>query len=55
MCLFEPDGNEIAFGAPIIDRRPQLTSAVITAVHRSGGLVDLPCVMRYEREIRAPA
>ena len=44
-----------AGGAPIIDRRPQLASAVVTAVHRSGGLVDLPCVMRYERGIRAPA
>jgi ABC-type polysaccharide/polyol phosphate transport system ATPase subunit len=44
-----------AGGAPIIDRRPRLASAVVTAVHRSGGLVDLPCVMRYDRGVRAPA
>ena len=44
-----------AGGAPIIDRRPRLSSAVVTAVHRSGGLVDLPCVVRYDRGIRAPA
>jgi hypothetical protein len=44
-----------AGGAPIIDRRPRLAAAVVTAVHRSGGLVDLPCVVRYERGVRAPA
>ena len=44
-----------AGGAPIIDRRPRLAAAVVTAVHRSGGLVDLPCAMRYDRGVRAPA
>jgi ABC-type polysaccharide/polyol phosphate transport system ATPase subunit len=44
-----------AGGAPIIDRRPRLAAAVVTAVHRSGGLVDLPCTMRYDRGVRAPA
>ncbi len=42
-------------GAPIIDRRPRLLSAVVTAVHRSGGAVDLPHEMRYERGVRASA
>jgi ABC-type polysaccharide/polyol phosphate transport system ATPase subunit len=42
-------------GAPIIDRRPRITSAVVTAVHRSGGLVDLPREMSYERVSRLPA
>ena len=36
-------------GAPIIDRRPRMTNAVVTAVHRSGGLVDLPATATYER------
>jgi ABC-type polysaccharide/polyol phosphate transport system ATPase subunit len=36
-------------GAPIIDRRPQLATAVVTALHRSGGLVDLPARATYER------
>jgi ABC-type polysaccharide/polyol phosphate transport system ATPase subunit len=36
-------------GAPIIDRRPQLATAVVTALHRSGGLVDLPATATYER------
>jgi ABC-type polysaccharide/polyol phosphate transport system ATPase subunit len=36
-------------GAPIIDRRPRLVTAVVTAVHRSGGLVDLPVTASYER------
>ena len=36
-------------GAPIIDRRPRLANAVVTAVHRSGGLVDLPATATYER------
>jgi len=36
-------------GAPIIDRRPRLTNAVVTALHRSGGLVDLPASATYER------
>ena len=44
-----------AGGAPIIDRRPRLAAAVVTAVHRSGGLVDLPCTMRYDRGVREPA
>jgi ABC-type multidrug transport system ATPase subunit len=42
-------------GAPIIDRRPRLQSAVVTAVHRSGGAVDLPHEMRYERGVRTSA
>jgi ABC-type polysaccharide/polyol phosphate transport system ATPase subunit len=36
-------------GAPIIDRRPRLANAVVTALHRSGGLVDLPASATYER------
>jgi ABC-type polysaccharide/polyol phosphate transport system ATPase subunit len=36
-------------GAPIIDRRPRLANAVVTAIHRSGGLVDLPATATYER------
>jgi hypothetical protein len=36
-------------GAPIIDRRPRLVTAVVTALHRSGGLVDLPVTAGYER------
>jgi ABC-type polysaccharide/polyol phosphate transport system ATPase subunit len=36
-------------GAPIIDRRPRLANAVVTALHRSGGLVDLPANGTYER------
>jgi ABC-type polysaccharide/polyol phosphate transport system ATPase subunit len=44
-----------AGGAPIIDRRPRLLSAVVTAVHRSGGAVDLPHAMRYERGVRTSA
>jgi hypothetical protein len=33
----------------IVDRRPRFASAVVTAVHRSGGLIDLPNEMSYER------
>jgi ABC-type polysaccharide/polyol phosphate transport system ATPase subunit len=36
-------------GAPIVDRRPRLANAVVTALHRSGGLVDLPANATYER------
>ena len=36
-------------GAPIIDRRRRMVSVINTAPHRSGGLVDLPAVTRYER------
>jgi ABC-type polysaccharide/polyol phosphate transport system ATPase subunit len=36
-------------GAPIIDRRPRLATAVVTAIHRSGGLVDLPATATYDR------
>jgi ABC-type polysaccharide/polyol phosphate transport system ATPase subunit len=36
-------------GAPIVDRRPRLVNAVVTALHRSGGLVDLPADGTYER------
>jgi ABC-type polysaccharide/polyol phosphate transport system ATPase subunit len=36
-------------GAPIIDRRPRMLSALVMAVHRSGGYVDLPAKMQYER------
>jgi ABC-type polysaccharide/polyol phosphate transport system ATPase subunit len=38
-----------AGGAPIVDRRPRLTNAIVTALHRSGGLVDLPASATYER------
>ena len=40
-------------GLPIIDRRARLASAVTTAVHRSGGLVDLPARTGYERTVGA--
>ena len=33
----------------IIDRRPRLTSVVVTAVHKTGAVVDLPHDMTYER------
>src|SRR5918999_1705025 len=36
-------------GAAIVDRRPRLANAVVTALHRSGGLVDLPASATYER------
>jgi ABC-type polysaccharide/polyol phosphate transport system ATPase subunit len=36
-------------GAPIVDRRPRMVTAVVTAMHRSGGLVDLPATVTYER------
>jgi ABC-type polysaccharide/polyol phosphate transport system ATPase subunit len=36
-------------GAPIIDRRPRLATALVTAIHRSGGLVDLPATATYDR------
>jgi ABC-2 type transport system ATP-binding protein len=42
-------------GAPVIDRRGRFATAVITAVHRSGGIVDLPATMRYERGVRETA
>ena len=33
----------------LLDRRPRFVSAVVTSVHRSGGLIDLPTEMTYER------
>jgi ABC-type polysaccharide/polyol phosphate transport system ATPase subunit len=39
----------------ICDRRERIASAVVTAVHRSGGLVDLRTTMEYRREAREPA
>ena len=33
----------------LLDRRPRFATAVVTAVHRSGGLIDLPTDMTYER------
>jgi ABC-type polysaccharide/polyol phosphate transport system ATPase subunit len=36
-------------GAPIIDRRPRLVTAVVTGLHRSGGAVDLPVTATYDR------
>jgi ABC-type polysaccharide/polyol phosphate transport system ATPase subunit len=42
-------------GAPIIDRRPRHVSAQVIGLHRSGGVVDLPATMRYERGARTPA
>lgn len=35
--------------AAIVDRRPRFASVVVTAVHRSGGAVDLPHEMTFER------
>jgi ABC-type polysaccharide/polyol phosphate transport system ATPase subunit len=42
-------------GAPIMDRRERFVTAMVAAVHRSGGLVDLPASMRYERAVRETA
>jgi len=39
----------------ICDRRERLATAMVTAVHRSGGLVDLRATMEYRREAREPA
>jgi len=39
----------------ICDRRARLATAMVTAVHRSGGLVDLRATMEYRREAREPA
>jgi ABC-2 type transport system ATP-binding protein len=39
----------------LCDRRERLASVVTTAVHRSGGLVDLQATMEYRREAREPA
>ena len=44
-----------AGGAPILDRRERFASAVVVAVHVSGGVVDLPAAMRYERGVRETA
>jgi ABC-type polysaccharide/polyol phosphate transport system ATPase subunit len=44
-----------AGGAPILDRRERFASAVVAAVHVSGGIVDLPATMRYERGVRETA
>jgi ABC-type polysaccharide/polyol phosphate transport system ATPase subunit len=42
-------------GAPILDRRERFASAVVVAVHNSGGVVDLPATMRYDRGVRETA
>jgi ABC-type polysaccharide/polyol phosphate transport system ATPase subunit len=34
-------------GARIMDRRPQMATALVTGTHRSGGLVDLPHDVRF--------
>jgi hypothetical protein len=44
-----------AGGAPILDRRERFATAVVAAVHVSGGVVDLPATMRYERGVRETA
>jgi hypothetical protein len=36
-------------GGAVMDRRPRMTSAVVTGVRSSGGLVDLPYDVRFER------
>jgi ABC-type polysaccharide/polyol phosphate transport system ATPase subunit len=36
-------------GAPIIDRRPRFVTAIVTGLHRSGGLIDLPASASYDR------
>jgi ABC-type polysaccharide/polyol phosphate transport system ATPase subunit len=36
-------------GAALADRRPRMTSVVITSIRRSGGIVDLPHEVSYER------
>jgi ABC-type polysaccharide/polyol phosphate transport system ATPase subunit len=42
-------------GAAIMDRRERFATAVVTAAHVSGGVVDLPVTMRYERSVRETA
>ncbi len=42
-------------GAPILDRRERFATAVVAAVHVSGGVVDLPATVRYERAVRETA
>jgi hypothetical protein len=42
-------------GAAIMDRRERFTSVIVTAVHVSGGVVDLPARMHYERGVRETA
>jgi ABC-type polysaccharide/polyol phosphate transport system ATPase subunit len=42
-------------GAPILDRRPRFVSAQVIGLHRSGGAVDLPAEVRYERGARTTA
>jgi ABC-type polysaccharide/polyol phosphate transport system ATPase subunit len=39
----------------LCDRRERLATAIVTAVHRTGGLVDLHATMEYRREEREPA
>jgi ABC-type polysaccharide/polyol phosphate transport system ATPase subunit len=41
----------IVHSGALLDRRARLATAVVTAVHRSGGLVDLPTTMSYERSL----
>ena len=36
-------------GAALADRRPRMTSVVVSSVRRSGGIVDLPHSVTYER------
>jgi ABC-type polysaccharide/polyol phosphate transport system ATPase subunit len=42
-------------GAPILDRRPRYVTAQVIGLHRSGGVVDLPAEVRYERGARTTA
>jgi ABC-type polysaccharide/polyol phosphate transport system ATPase subunit len=53
-CLFAP-GRLFAspwvlypVGARLADRRPRMTSCVVTSLHHSGALVDLPADVSYE-------
>jgi ABC-type polysaccharide/polyol phosphate transport system ATPase subunit len=42
-------------GAPIVDRRGRFVTAMVTAMHDTGGLVNLPSAMTYERAVRESA
>jgi ABC-type polysaccharide/polyol phosphate transport system ATPase subunit len=60
-CLFAP-GRIFAspwvlypVGAQLADRRPRMTSCMVTSMHHSGALVDLPAEVTYEPVVGAAA
>jgi hypothetical protein len=42
-------------GKRVLDRRPQMTTALVVGPHQTGGLVDLPHDVRLEAPSGAPA